>query len=71
MSGAAGESLWRARGFGLAARRIEEPGPRLWYGSFRSSWSVPPQCEYGNEVPLRDGCTQVKSGLNRAVEIVD
>jgi len=47
----------------VASRRIEEPGPRLWRGLFKSSWSVPPQCEYGIRSSLRDDVSRVKSPL--------
>jgi hypothetical protein len=45
-------------------RRGEEPAPRLWHGSFNSSWLVPPQCEYRSLSLLRGGFRNVKSELN-------
>jgi hypothetical protein len=62
--GRVARDVWKSRGFGAVFRRVEEPEPRLWCGSLNSSWSVPPQCEYGNESPLRAGFSNIKTELN-------
>lgn len=56
--------VWKREASVAVIERIEEPEPRLWCGSLNSSWSVPPQCEYGSATALRNDVSNIKSGLN-------